>query len=344
MQSDKAEIAGDLHAEDTHRRRRPTALRYLSPTRLSGIYTLALLIAIFGVWTPATFLTATTARTVGANQAPTAILALALIPSLAAGAYDLSIAANMGVAAVLSLWLQTQNWNIGLIIIIVVLSGAVTGAINAFLVVRLGLSSFIATLAMSSVLAAVAYWITGGNELVVGSQSRILAFGDGSVLGFPDPVLIAIAIALVLFYVTEMTAIGRYLYATGDNSEASRLAGVQVNKVVSGSLVSSGALASVAGIVLAAQFGAGAPDTGPPYLLPAFSAVLLGATQIKTNGRVNVFGTLVAVVLLATGIYGLQLVGAPSFIGDLFNGVALVLAVTLALRASRRKSRFRVPR
>jgi ribose transport system permease protein len=90
-------------------------------------------------------------------------------------------------------------------------------------------------------------------------------------------------------------------------------------------------LAAFAGIVLASKLSTASPDMGPSYLLPAFSAVFLGATQI-TPGRVNVLGTLIAIYLLATGVKGLQLAGAPSYVYDLFNGVALIAAVALAAR------------
>jgi len=101
--------------------------------------------------------------------------------------------------------------------------------------------------------------------------------------------------------------------------------------------VTSGLVAAFAGIALEATIGTATPNVGDGYLLPAFSAVFLGATQIRP-GRVNVLGTLVAIFLLATGVSGLQLAGAPSYVTNLFNGVALIVAVALAVRtASRRK-------
>jgi ribose transport system permease protein len=101
--------------------------------------------------------------------------------------------------------------------------------------------------------------------------------------------------------------------------------------------VTSGAVAAFAGIALTATIGTATSIVGEGYLLPAFSAVFLGATQIRP-GRVNVLGTLIAIFLLATGVSGLQLAGAPSYVTDLFNGLALIVAVSLAVRtASRRK-------
>lgn len=315
---------------------RASPLRYLALNRLSGVYAWVLLVVLFGIWVPETFLTSATIRTVGATSAVTALAAMGLIIPLAAGLFDLSVAANIGVAAVATLYLQAHGTSVAVSILAALAAGALIGAINGVLVVGVGVNSFIATLGMSSVLAALAFWVTGGNQLVAVTDSSFVKLGQGTLLGLPNPVWFAILVAVVLFYVTELTTIGRYLHGIGGNIEAARLVGIKVNRVLFGSLVSSGVLAAVAGIVLSAQLGSSAADIGPPYLLPAFSAVLLGATQIKTNGRVNVSGTLVAVILLATGIYGLQLAGAPSYVSSLFNGVALILAVSLSLRANRK--------
>ncbi|MET0447205.1 MAG: ABC transporter permease [Aeromicrobium sp.] len=303
--------------------------------RLSGVYVWLLLVLLFAIWVPDTFLTSSTVRTIGSSSAVTSIVALALILPLACGLFDLSVAATLGVAAVLALQLQADGVGVAPSVLLTLLAGVLIGVVNAVLVVRIGINSFIATLGMSSVLAALSFWISDGTQLVAAVPSSYVDLGQGTFLGMPNPVWYAIAIGVVLLYVTELTTVGRYLYAIGGNTEAARLVGIRVDRVLFGSLVFSAVLAAFAGIVLSAQLGSSSPDVGPPYLLPAFSAVLLGATQIKTNGRVNVVGTLVAVVLLATGIFGLQLAGAPSFISSLFNGVALIVAVALSLRANR---------
>ena len=134
----------------------------------------------------------------------------------------------------------------------------------------------------------------------------------------------------------EYTPGGRYLYAVGGNPVASRLAGVRVGRVTMIAFISSGVTSAFAGIVYLSTIGTATPDSGSGYLLPAFSAVFLGATQIRP-GRVNVLGTLVAIFLLATGVTGLQLAGAPSYVTQLFNGAALIIAVALASRTARRQ-------
>jgi ribose transport system permease protein len=317
-------------------RRRRSFLQYVALDRLSGLYTLAVLVVVFAVWVPDIFLTSSTARSIGANSAVTALAALALILPLICELFDLSVAATLGVTAVLSLRLQQEGAGVVEILLVCLATGAVIGVVNGLLIVRVGVNSFIATLGMSSVLAALAFYITGGGQLVAEMPSSLVAAGQGAVLGVPNPVWVAVAVATVLYYVTEWTTVGRYLYAIGGNVEAARLVGVRVDRIMFMSLITSGTLAALAGVVLAAQLGSSSGDIGPAYLLPAFSAVLLGATQVKNNGRVNVLGTLVAVVLLATGIYGLQLAGAPSFVSNLFNGVALIVAVSLSLRAGKK--------
>ncbi|MDT4943726.1 MAG: ribose transport system permease protein, partial [Pseudonocardiales bacterium] len=153
--------------------------------------------------------------------------------------------------------------------------------------------------------------------------------GTTEIFGLTLPVYLMLGVALVAWYILECTPIGRHVYATGGNSEAARLAGVRTSAVVVLAFVCCGAIASFSGVLVSSALGTGDPTIGPAYLLPAFSAAFLGSTQFR-GGRFNVWGTVLAVYVLATGVKGLQLAGAPIWIPDLFNGVALLLAVGLA--------------
>jgi ribose transport system permease protein len=172
-------------------------------------------------------------------------------------------------------------------------------------------------------------------QIVSGFADWFLDLGTLQLIGIPLPFYAMVVLAIVVYIVIEYLPIGRYLYASGGNPVAARLAGVRVDRIVFGSLVVSSLVAGLAGVVLAARLGTASPDIGPSYLLPAFSAVFLGSTQIKP-GRVNVVGTLIAIYLLATGVKGLQLAGAPVYVDDLFNGAALIIAVALAARSARK--------
>jgi len=294
----------------------------------------AALIILFSFWVPDTFPTSDNAKIIAGDQAITAMLALGIIIPLAAGVFDLSFAGVLGVSVAIVGYLQSNGWNVWLSAAAAIAAGAFIGAANGFIVVQLRVNSFIATLGMSSLLVAAEFWITDGKQITE-FNSTFLDLGTKPILGIPLPFYVMIVLAIIIYIVIEYLPIGRYLYASGGNAQAARLAGVRVNNVVFGSLVASAFTAGLTGVVLAARIGTASPEIGPSYLLPAFSAVFLGSTQIKP-GRVNVIGTLVAVYLLATGVKGLQLAGAPSYINDLFNGAALIIAVALAARSARR--------
>jgi ribose transport system permease protein len=231
--------------------------------------------------------------------------------------------------------MQSHGWHPVLSVVVAIAVAAAVGAINGLVVVRFRVNSFIATLGMSSILAAAAYWVVDGQTITEGFSEKFLNLGTQQLLGLPLPFYFMLVLAIVIYLVLEHLPIGRFLFATGGNGQAARLAGVRVDRIVFGSLVASASVAGLTGVVLAARLGTASADVGPSYLLPVFSAVFLGATQIKA-GRVNVLGTLVAIYLLATGVKGLQLAGAPVYVNDLFNGAALIIAVSLAARTARR--------
>ena len=303
--------------------------------RFSGLYVWALLIVVFAIWVPDTFLTVNNATIIAGNEAITAMLALGIIIPLAAGVFDLSFAGVAGLSVAVTAWAQVEGFNPILAALFAIAVSTLIGAINGFVVVGLKVSSFIATLGMSSLLLAATWWVTDGKQIVSGFSEGFLDLGNTRVLGIPLPFYAMLLLAAVIYILIEYLPVGRYLYASGGNPVAARLAGVRVDRIVFGSLVASSLIAGIAGVVLAARIGTASPDIGPSYLLPAFSAVFLGSTQIKP-GRVNVIGTLIAIYLLATGVKGLQLAGAPSYTDDLFNGLALIIAVALAARSARK--------
>jgi ribose transport system permease protein len=212
------------------------------------------------------------------------------------------------------------------------------GVINGLLVVRLRISAFIATLAMGSVLAGITLFLSGGTVVYQGMPESYIALGRTQVAGFPLPVFYMFAAILIATYVMGYTPFGRYTYALGGGREAARLAGLNTGRLLVGAFTVSGFMAGLAGVVATAAIGAAHPDIGSQYLLPVFAACFLGATTIQP-GRFNVVGTIVALFLLAVGISGLQQMGAPLWVGPIFNGLALITAVGLAVARGSRQSR-----
>lgn len=307
----------------------PRWVRWIDPRNISAVYVLCVLCAIFAIWIPELFLTKTTFRTLLDNQVVTAITALALVIPLAAGVFNLAVGAQVGAASIFVGWLLVQHGVAPIpAVLICLLVSSLIGLATGWLVTSARIDSFIATLGLSSLLAAFITAISGGRQ-ILGVPSSFVRVGTNQLFGITYPVYYMVFIAFVLWYVLERTALGRRVYATGGNIEAARLSGVKTSTVVVGSLVSCGFVAGLAGMLVTARLGNADPSIGPAYLLPAFTAAFLGSTQFK-GARFNIWGTLLAVYVLATGVKGLQLAGAPVWIPDLFNGAALLIAVALA--------------
>lgn len=301
----------------------------LSLRRVSALYVLVGLIVLFSIWVPDTFLTTTTLKTLLSQQAITAIVAIGLVLPLAAGVFDLSVGLVLGLGAIVSAWLiGTHDHGVVLAVGFALLAGLTVGIVNGLLVTKVRIDSFIATLGISACLTAVITWISG-DQLVIGLPEAFKVISTTEVGGIVLPVFYLFILAAVLWFVLDHTPIGRRIYATGGGADAARLAGVRTSRVIFGAFVASALIASLAGVLQTASIGTGDPNIGPSYLLPAFAAAFLGSTQIKP-GRFNVWGTVLAVYVLATGVKGLQLAGAPFWLPDLFNGVALLLAVGLS--------------
>jgi ribose transport system permease protein len=331
--------------------RPPAPKRAASPRRrpklapISGLFVWAGVVVLFTLLEPATFATGINARIILSNEAIAGVMALGLLLPLAADQFDLSIAAVMGLATVVVGSLMAKaGWSPVAAVAATLALGMLVGAVNGFLVVKLRISSFIATLGMSSILAAAIYRVSNGQDIIEGIPRSFVAAGQNDLLSIPLPVIYMLALAAVLYFVLEHTPFGRNLYATGYNAEASRLSGVPTGRMSFIALVCSATLASLAGVLLTAKIGTAPYDAGAPYLLPAFAAALLGSTQFHP-GRVNVLGTLVAIYLLATGVKGLELMYPNNpWIDDLFQGITLIIAVgltVLAPSAARRRRRQR---
>jgi ribose transport system permease protein len=339
--ADRPGVAEGADAEaspSASRLRNRSLLTALSFRNASALYVFAALFLIFSLWIPDLFLRGTMWKALLDDQALTAMVAVGLVIPLAAGAFDLAIGAEVGLGAVAVGWLLVpERLPLVAALLLTLVGGGLVGLTSGVLIVRFRIHSFIATLGVSSVLLAVIQWITGGSQ-ILNLGSGISKLGTNQLLGITYPVYIMIAVALAVWYLLERTPAGRRVYATGGNPEAARLAGVRTGKVVIAALVLCGIIAALAGLLVSARLNTGDPTIGPAYLLPAFSAAFLGSTQFR-GGRFNVWGTVIAVYVLATGVKGLQLAGAPVWIPDLFNGVALLVAVGMS-----KVERTRAPR
>lgn len=316
---------------------RATLAERLSFKRVGATYILLAVIVGFSLDLGSTFFSVDTLKQILDNYSITALAGLALLIPFSAGVFDLSIVYTMSLSQVVVAYLTVHAGISPVVSVIVALAvGVLVGVVNGVVIVSLRIESLIGTLATGSLIQAATIWIT--NDTPINSPrlttNSFASIAQKNIDGITIPVLYALILAVVIWHIQEHTVTGRRLYATGYNERAARMAGVRTARVRFLALVTSSTIAGFIGVVLVANTGAGDPDGGLPYLLPAFAVAFLGATQFKP-GRLNVPGTMVAVALIGTGDTGLALAGAEPWASAAFTGVVLIAALAVTGRERR---------
>lgn len=263
------------------------------------------------------------------------IVALAGVLILLVGEFDLSLANNTALVAALTIGLQLKqhlSWPLAILAALGV--SVLTGGLNAVLVVKLKVPSFVATLGTYTLLSGIWTWYLN-DKVLVPTKPLPAAFtwlGNGKLFGLDVPFYVAIILAIVGFVFLKWLPTGRRLYAVGGNRKAANLSGIRSDRLLISAFLVSGLIAGIAGVLLAAQYGDASPGAGSDLLFPAFAGVFLGATTISP-GRYNVPGVVISVYTLAFMIAGLQQLGgvwSETWVSPTFNGAAVIIAVSLS--------------
>jgi ribose transport system permease protein len=302
---------------------------------LLGVW--AVTIAVFGALEPNTFLTTSNFQSIFGSNAVLLALTLGLIIPMTSGDFDLSVAANLTLSAmVLAILNVNYHWPVGAAIVVTLVMGAAIGLINGAIITFFGIDAIIVTLGVGSFLTGVSLWISGSNIVAGVSSDLVNAVVLTQLFGISLSFYYALALCVILWYVFEFTPVGRRLLIVGRDRNVARLSGLRVPRIRIGALMAAGLISSFAGVLSAGTSGAADPTSGTALLLPAFAAAFLGATTI-VPGRFNPWGSFIAVYFLATGIAGFQILGVQSFVQNLFYGGALVVAVALSQLARKRE-------
>ncbi len=290
----------------------------------------ALVIVLFGALLPSTFLTGANAANILGSQAVIVVLTLGVLFPMTSGDFDMSAASVLTLSAMTVAQLNVNwHWPILAAVLAALAVGAAAGFVNGFITTRLNIDPFIVTLGTGTFANGVTLWISGSNTVSGIDNGLVDAVVGGHLLGIPLEFFYALVLCAVIWWVFEYTRIGRLFTIVGQGREVARLSGAPVTGVRTLALTASGLIAAFAGVLYAGNSGAADPTSGTVLLLPAFAGAFLGATVIKP-GRYNPWGSIIAVYFLVTGITGLQMLGADSFVQDLFYGAALVAAVALS--------------
>ena len=283
---------------------------------------------MFSIWAPSTFPKVATLKQVLDSNAITALAALALLVPLSSATFDLSFAYTMSLSGVSAAhFVVTNHLSVGVSMLLGIGVALIIGLINGFVVVVMRVDSFIGTLGTGSLVQAFISYVTKDNP--INSLKLAGTFTSVSQHLFGGVVIVvywALALAIILWLFMEYSSTGRRLYASGFNPEAAKLANIRVDRLRFCSLLASAGIAGFAGVMLASSLSSGSPTAGTSYLLPAFAASFVGATQFKRD-RMNAWGTVVAVFMLGAGVVGLGLVNAPLWAPQMFTGVVLLAAL-----------------
>ena len=299
---------------------------------LFGVW--GLMIVVFGALRPSSFLTLSNFQGIFDSQSLLLFLALGLVISLISGDFNLALPGVFSSSMVL---LGVLNGNDGvpwgLAVIAALAMSVFFGIVHAVLIVKLRLSSFIVTLGSGTALLGLAYAISPVAISNISPSFQHLA--TQTVFGFQLVFVYALIMVFVLWYVYKYTPLGRQLYFVGASKDVARLAGLNVNRLRTASLIASGAMGGLAAVVGSAYLGSADPNLGSNFLLPMFASTLLGSTVV-TPGRPNAWGTAAAAYFLVTGYSGLELLGLSGWVEQVFYGCALVLATLFASLIARR--------
>ncbi len=318
------EPIAEIEARRHRARLKALASRSAVPVALIGV------IIGFGAARPSTFLTWNNFKFVLVDSAAPAVLALGLTVILVMGEFDLSIGSMLGLGgatAVSLMSLHHLSWPLALVIAAAV--AVVAGIVNGALIAYAGMSSFITTLAMGTMLVGCEFLFTGDTTIYSGVSATYLKLGQSIVGGINVQVWIALGFAFLLWLLLERTEPGRYMYAIGGNREAARLSGLAVRPYLIAGFIIVALSAALAGVLITAQNGASSPQAGLPYLLPAYAAAFLGSTTFRP-GQFNIAGTLVSVVFLGVVGSGLTMLALSTAVIDLVQGGILIFAMLLS--------------
>lgn len=300
---------------------------------LAGKYGLVLfyiaMFISFSIAKPSIFFTVATFQNIGQSNSIIAVVAIGSLLPLVVGEYDLTVGAVVGLSAITFAKLSIAGLPFALALLLTGGLGFCVGLVNAFCVNFLHVSSLITTLGVASIISGFTAFLTGGRTVTEGVSNGLISFSQGVWFGIPRLVYVVLALAFIVWFVLGQTPLGRELYAVGMNRESARLMGSRVQRDVTIGFTVSAVFASVAGVLQLGVLQAAQPNVGSTLLLPALAVAFLGASTIRP-GWFNVWGTLIGVLVLQTGVVGLADIGAPYWVEPIFDGSVLVIAVAVS--------------
>ena len=259
------------------------------------------------------------------------IIATGMTFVILTGGIDLSVGSILAISGAVCASLLASGQNIIIAVLAALIIGAMVGFLNGFIITKGKLQPFIATLATMTILRGLTLVYTDGKPITLGSGDLAIKFGQiggGKIFGIPTPALIMILVFAICAFVLKNTQMGRYTYALGSNEEATKLSGLNTDKIKIAVYTISGILASVAGIIIPSRLFSAQPTAGDGYELDAIAAVVLGGTSL-TGGRGKITGTIIGALIIGVLSNALNILDVSSYYQMMVKGAVILVAVLL---------------
>lgn len=312
-----------------HSRPGKTLRRYadmIGAQNISLLIALFALIALFGFLRPEAFFSMRNITSILSAVAILGIVAMAQTVVVVSGGIDVSVGANVGMSSVAAAMAMTMVDSAGAGILAAIAVGTVGGLFNGILITKGRINPIIATLATLAIFQGVAFIMSGGRAIGV-LNTNFNWIGSGRILNAPVTVIVFLAVAVAMIFLTKMTDIGRNIYAIGGNPRAARLAGIRIDRYRIGVFALTGAVCGIAAVLLTARANSGQPTSGAAGLeLEAITAAFLGGCAMA-GGKGTIVGTILGVLIIGTLSNGMLLMMVPSFYQLVAKGALLLIAV-----------------
>jgi ribose transport system permease protein len=289
---------------------------------------LVVLVILFGALALASesFLTGGNMANLSRQWAVYGIIAIGELLVILTKGIDLSVGSVVGLTGAVAAQLLVAGWPVPLAVLCAVGAGAGVGVVNGVLVAHAGLPPFIVTLGMMGAARGLVLVITNANTIQPLPEG-FASIANDSLLGIPHLLWITVIVIIAIGFVLRRTVFGRYVYATGSNSESARLSGVPVPRVLVSVYAMSGLLAGIGGVLLASRLDAGVPTMGESYELDAIAACVIGGASLF-GAKGSALGAATGALITSTLNNGGNLLGVNSFYLRIAIGVLILLAVS----------------
>ncbi|ADT89384.1 ribose ABC transporter permease [Vibrio sp. Vb2880] len=258
-----------------------------------------------------------------------AIIAVGMTLVILTAGIDLSVGSVLALCGAFAASLIAMEVPVLVAVPTALLAGAVLGGISGIIIAKGKVQAFIATLVTMTLLRGVTMVYTDGRPISTGFTDTADAFawfGTGYALGIPVPVWIMVVVFAAAWYLLNHTRFGRYVYALGGNESATRLSGINVDRVKIGVYAICGLLSALAGIIVTSRLSSAQPTAGMGYELDAIAAVVLGGTSLM-GGKGRIMGTLIGALIIGFLNNALNLLDVSSYYQMIAKAVVILLAV-----------------